>query len=394
MIAGKFATWRGALAGAALALVAPLALAAPPSITAADTTAANTFLGDLDGMITRQRSEAGLHLANATNGTSDVIWFDPLKDRSNAYGYTRITYADAEWMRSNVRLYEIYEQLGGNSIGKEQQFRVGAQGFYVGLDGAGGRWFASNSDAQGYLFKLLIAASSEILPAVKDAVGQLASNDIGSVLQSARDAMAANRTFVARGSNNTLIIRGANFGTGGVAPKVVIPSGVTIGQITYDSTEQITVPIAVASDAALGDRRVLLYNPGEALVPIAEFRLVVVRGDGTPTGTGDDVGDSIAAATTLTVGVAQPGRIDGSTDLDVFKIVVPTAGTLVLESSGTTDLVGELLDASGALVVGNDDGGTWYNFRIQQAVGAGVYYLRVRHCCSGGGSYAVSSSLQ
>ena len=395
MIAGKFATWRGALAGVALGLmasVAPGAWAAAPSITATDTTAANTYLADLDAMIGRQRTSAATHLANATRGTSDVIWFDPLKDRNNAYGYTRITYADAEWMRSNVRLYEIYEQLGGNEIGKEQQFRVGPQGFYVGLDGSGGRWFATNSEAQGYLFKLLIASSSEILTAVKDAVGQLASNDIGTVLQTARDAMAANRTFVARGSNNTLIIRGSGFGANGIAPKVVIP-GITIGQITYDSTEQITVPVAVASDVTLGDRRVLLYNPGDALTPIAEFRLVVVRGDGTPTGTADDYADTIAGATTLTIGTAIAGRVDGSADLDVFKIVVPSPGTLTLESTGSSDMVGELLDSGGTSVTSNDDGGSWYNFRIQQSVSAGTYYLRVRHCCAGGGSYAITSSL-
>lgn len=389
-----FATWRGALAGAALTLWAPMALAASPSITATDLSAANTYLADLDAMVARQRTEAGLHLANATRGTSDVIWFDPLKDRNNAYGYTRITYADAEWMRSNVRLYEIYEQLGGNEIGKEQQFRVGAQGFYVGLDGSGGRWFATNAEAQGYLFKLLIAASSEILTAVKDAVGQLTTNDIGTVLQTARDAMAANRTFVARGSNNTLIIRGSGFGVNGIAPKVVIPNGITIGQITYDSTEQITVPVAVAGDASLGDRRVLLYNPGEALTPIAEFRVVVVRGEGTPTGTADEYGDTIAASTTLTIGVAQNGRIDGSADADVFKIVAPSNGTLTLESVGTSDLIGELLDSGGTAITSNDDAGTWYNFSIQQAVTAGAtYYLRVRHCCAGGGSYAISSSL-
>src|SRR5689334_22362931 len=135
------------------------ALAAPPSIAAADTTAAQTYLSDLDSMIAQQRSDSGRHFANVTKGTSDLIWFDPLKDRANAFGFNRITTSDAEWMRSNVRLYEIYEQLGGNEVGREQQFRNGAQGYYVGLDGYGGRWFSNNGEAQGYLFKLLIGAS-------------------------------------------------------------------------------------------------------------------------------------------------------------------------------------------------------------------------------------------
>jgi hypothetical protein len=385
---------RGFFATAALTLLTSAALAATPSIATVDNTAANTFLSDLDSMITRQRGDSNLHLANVRNGTSDVIWFDPLKDRGNAFGFNRIMQQDAEWMRSNVRLYEIYEQFDGNAIGKEQQFRVGGAGYYVGLDGFGGRWFPSNGEAQGYLFKLLISSSSELLPAVKTAVANVTSNDLGTVLQVARDAMAANRVFVARGSNNTLIIRGANFGSGGIAPKVVFgSSGVTAGAITYDSTEQITVPVVIAGDAPLGDRVVLLFNAGNALTPIVEFRLTVVRGSGTPVPQADDHAATLAGATLLTIGTAQAGRIDGTTDADLFRIVA-TAGTLTLESVGTTDLIGELLDGSGALIAGNDDGGTWHNFSIQQAVGAGTYYLRVRHCCEGGGSYVISSTLQ
>jgi len=386
-------SWRGLLAGAALLLLGGTGWAASPSITATDSTAANTYLSDLDSMISRQTGEAALHVTNTSKGTSDVIWFDPAKDRTSAYGYTRITYSDAEWMRSNVRLYEIYEQLGGNEVGKEQQFRVGAQGFYVGLDGFGGKWFATNAEAQGYLFKLLIGASSEILAAVKQAVAALASNDIGAVLQTARDAMAANRTFVSRGSNNSLIIRGSGFGVNGIAPQVTIPNGITVGAVVLDSSEQITVPVAIAGDAALGDRRVLIYNAGNAMTPIAEFRLVVVRGSGTPTVAADADGDTLGAATTLTVGTSQPGRIDGNADLDLFKIVLGTGGTLTLQSIGTTDVNGELLDAGGTVLASDQDGGAWYNFKIQQSVAAGTYYLRVRHCCEGRGAYAISSSL-
>jgi hypothetical protein len=385
---------RGFIATAALTLLASAAFAATPSIATTDNTARDTFLSDLDSMITRQRGDSNLHLANVRNGTSDVIWFDPLKDRGNAFGFNRIMQQDAEWMRSNVRLYEIYEQFDGNAIGKEQQFRVGSAGYYVGLDGFGGRWFPTNGEAQGYLFKLLISSSSELLPAVKSAVANVASNDLGTILQVARDAMAANRVFVARGSNNTLIIRGANFGSAGIAPKVVIPNGVTIGAIAYDSSEQITVPVAIAADAQLGDRRVLLYNPGNALTPIVEFRLTVVRGSGTPTLPADDHAATLAGATALTVGVVRTGLIVGTTDADLFSInVANPGGMLVLESAGTTDLVGELLDSTGTPIAGNDDGASWYNFRIQQSVTAGTYYLRVRHCCEGGGSYSISSSL-
>jgi hypothetical protein len=384
----------GIAAGMALALLSVVATAATPSITTTDNTAANTFLSDLDSMIGRQRSDSNVHMANVQRGTSAVVWFDPLKDRANAFGFNQIAQQDAEWMRSNIRLYEIYEQLGGNAIGKEQQFRVSSQGYYVGLDGFAGRWFGTSGEAQGYLFKLLIASSSEILSAVKQAVANVATNDIGTVLQVARDAMAANRAFVSRGSNNTLIIRGEGFGAGGVAPQVVVPNGIAVGPVTLNSAEQVTVPVAVAADAALGDRPVLLFNPGNALVPVIEFRLAVVRGSGTPTLTADDHTAVLATATTITPGIGQAGFIGGTSDVDIFKIVLSTASPLTIESSGTTDLIGELLDSGGTTIASNDDGANSYNFRIREsALGVGTYYIRVRHCCAGTGSYTLSASL-
>jgi len=387
---------RGILAGLALALgTSGAAMAASPSISAVNSAAAQTYLSDLDTMIATQQGESNLALANTGKGTGNVIWFDPLKDRANAFGYNTIAASDAEWMRSNVRLYEIYEQLGGNEIGKQQQFRTANGQFYVGLDGSGGKWFASNGEAQGYLLKLLIASSSEILPTVKQAVAALTSNDIGAVLTTARDAMAQGRTFLARGSNNTLIIKGSGFVPNGFAPKVVITGGVVVGPVQVDSPEQISVPVAVPQTVPTGDQPVLVYYPGLAIQAVYEFRVAIVRGDGTPTGTADDFGDTVATAGTLTIGTNLSGRIDSTADVDVFKLVVPATGTLTVQSGGTTDLLGELLDSGGNTVIAtDDDAGSWYNFSLQKpGIAPGTYYLRVRHCCQGGGTYTISSSL-
>ena len=157
------------------------------------------------------------------------------------------------------------------------------------------------------------------------------------------------------------------------------------------------VDVAIAADAKLGDRPVLLYNPGNAINAIIQFGLVVVRGSGTPAAGIDDHSDVIGSATTLTLGATQAGFIGSAADLDLFKVVVPApGGTLTLESGGTTDLVGELLDSTGnTVLLSNDDGGSTYNFKlVRTGTAAGTYYLRVKHCCLGGGPYTISGSVQ
>lgn len=81
-------------------------------------------------------------------------------------------------------------------------------------------------------------------------------------------------------------------------------------------------------------------------------------------------------------GLAQNGSVSGSIefggDQDLFKMVLQTSGELRVASTGTMDAFGELLDSKGA-VVDAQDGGLGENFMISRAVGAGTYYVRVRH---------------
>lgn len=92
-------------------------------------------------------------------------------------------------------------------------------------------------------------------------------------------------------------------------------------------------------------------------------------------------GGSLADATTITLGAPAPGRIDAADDRDFFKIVLTSAADLWIVSSGSMDLVGQLLDADGVVIAENDDSSlaySRYNFGIWREVEAGTYYIRVR----------------
>lgn len=72
------------------------------------------------------------------------------------------------------------------------------------------------------------------------------------------------------------------------------------------------------------------------------------------------------------------GEINPGGDADAFVIHVPTAGTLTVESSGSTDVRGRLKDADFLVIAENDDiSASNKNFRIQKAVLAGTYYVRI-----------------
>ena len=71
------------------------------------------------------------------------------------------------------------------------------------------------------------------------------------------------------------------------------------------------------------------------------------------------------------------GTLDNPTDVDYWRIEVPSRGRVTIESSGDTDVHGRLEDASGNQLAEDDDGGTGSNFKIELDLAAGTY-LRAR----------------
>ena len=52
---------------------------------------------------------------------------------------------------------------------------------------------------------------------------------------------------------------------------------------------------------------------------------------------------------------------------------------MTVQSTGSNDMFGYLLDSNGDEITLNDDAGSGYNFRITRVVEPGTYYIKVRH---------------
>ena len=108
---------------------------------------------------------------------------------------------------------------------------------------------------------------------------------------------------------------------------------------------------------------------------------------------GDDHGNSCTAATAVVPNGTSAGTIGSAGDVDYFRIDVPSAGTLVVSSSGTTDTYG-FLKSSACADLASDDDALRPNFKIERAVTAGTYYVMVRHySASSTGVYALNTSF-
>jgi astacin (peptidase family M12A) len=85
------------------------------------------------------------------------------------------------------------------------------------------------------------------------------------------------------------------------------------------------------------------------------------------------------------------GAIGKAGEEDKYSFTVTTAGTHVMETSGSTDLVMSL-SFQGKLIATDDDSGAGYNSRISKSLKPGIYELAIRHYnkTRGVGTYGVS----
>lgn len=91
----------------------------------------------------------------------------------------------------------------------------------------------------------------------------------------------------------------------------------------------------------------------------------------------DDHGNDRLASTRLTYGVSTSGHIASSEDVDFFRLDLEGRASLEMFTTRDLDTVGVLYDSEGNMLAEDDDSGSGLNFKIEQTVDGGVYYVSV-----------------
>lgn len=112
----------------------------------------------------------------------------------------------------------------------------------------------------------------------------------------------------------------------------------------------------------------------------------------TPT---DDHSNTTVNASPLALNTSTIGNLESNSDIDVFRLMLTTGGTLTINSTGTTDVVGTLLNSSGATLVTDDNGNGTPNFRLTYtAPAATTLFVRVSgKTTTTRGGYSLNATL-
>lgn len=105
----------------------------------------------------------------------------------------------------------------------------------------------------------------------------------------------------------------------------------------------------------------------------------------------DDHGNSTGTATRVYGYTSTSGRLERGGDKDVFKLVIGGYGYITVQTTGSTDTYGYLLNSSGSIINYDDDSGSGSNFGFMHYVVPGTYYIVVKgYSTSTTGAYSLS----
>ena len=196
------------------------------------------------------------------------------------------------------------------------------------------------------------------------------------------------------GSGNLYIADAWNNRVRKVDPEGVITTVAGTGQEVYSGDG------GPATEASLwSPRGVAVDGAGNLYIADLENhrvrRVTWTGGGGTaPPVAANDHGNDAASATRLALNSSLSGRIETPGDEDWFRLETSGPRDVKIRTTGSTDTVGWLFDASNRQLAHDDDGGDGFNFALEAAVPAGVYYVRVKGLGSATGRYTIHEQGQ
>jgi hypothetical protein len=368
------------------------------------------LVGDLASQIL-----AGAGGAGTSGDSGSVVYFDLNQALAEAPGFASLAPADRSFIEAAKRTYDLHRALGGSPVNQLGMVERRDGRFYVGLDGAGGRWLATPAEALSHLANQLANPTLYRLPGAASSALSCPFH-FECLLVGAYTGNVPTIAYVPRATTVAFELTADGLAPGGQAPVLVAPPEFAVLEVTVRGSDRVEALVSIGGVARLGVNLLHAFPAGRAFRPLASYGVHVaasademralalggpaggsgasppaLAGSGAATPLADDHGNDAAGATLLGAGVS--ARLEAAGDVDVFRIVVAQPGTLAVASSGTTDVAAVLESADGTPMAADDDGGAWYNFRIEHAVGAGTYFLKVSHCCKGSGPYALTVGL-
>jgi hypothetical protein len=315
-----------------------------------------------------------------------LMFYDPVQDLAGAIDEAPFGPGDRAWVEAALAVYDLYRQIGGEAGTKRYLFKRAPNRVFVGVEGGSGHWHESVSEGQAAFLRLLARSSRTMPESLRLAALLRADQPLGPVVKDLAAALAVPDKILLISPGGTRSLRLDD------AWQVVATSGLAVSGVPNGDGGMVA-SITRAAGEIMGPQAVLAFPKGRRFTASNTIE-VAIDSETVSSPTADAGPPSTAAA-------AAPQRLDPVNNAPIsdrittsgetrrYMISIPSTGDYKIVSTGPSDIVGSLKDPTGAILAGDDDGGSGYNFSLEAALEPGDYTLEVAHCCAGTGFFTL-----
>jgi hypothetical protein len=342
----------------------------------------NSFAGTQYDIILKKQL-AGLEEAKEkfkTQSSSGVrMFYDPMNDVAGSVTGGSYTNGDKAWVELGLVIYDIYRQLGGEKLNQKIFFQNQDNLFLVSIKDIKTNWHSNRDQALLNFFFSLLNNSTVISSSLVNSNQRDKITTKQFKLESILGKLIANNLLPKKlRAGETLELK---FPQSEIA---IAGPALNVKQSTKFKNG-ITARVSTNSQSTPSLQLVYGFSSNQRFRPKSYKELTL-----TDLPTNADQSEATKSTSLFVKSMLlndMADSIDTSGEIKRYNLHLNSQTQFQLFSKGPSDLIGTILDKTGAIIHTNDDSGKGYNFALNHKLKAGDYFVEIRHCCAGTGSF-------
>ena len=307
------------------------------------------------------------------------MFYDPMNDVAGSVTGGSYTNGDRAWVELGLVIYDIYRQLGGEKLKQKVFFQNRDNLFLISIKNVKTNWHSNRDQALLNFFFSLLNNSNAISPSLVSSNQREKITTKQFKLETILGKLIENKLLPNKlRAGETLELK---FPQSEIA---IAGPALNIKQSTKFKNG-ITARVSTNSQSKPSLQLVYGFSSNQRFRPKSYKELTL-----TDLPTSADQFEATKSTSLLVNSTLLNGMVDSidkSGEIKRYDLHLNSQTQFQLSSKGPSDLIGTILDKTGAIIHTDDDSGKGYNFALNQRLKAGDYFVEIRHCCAGTGSF-------
>ena len=315
----------------------------------------------------------------AQSSSGVQMFYDPVKDVAGSVTGEAYTNGDKAWVEIGLIIYDIYRQLGGEKLKQKVFFQNKNNLFLASIQNIKTNWHSNRDQALLNFFFSLLNNSTVISSSLVEQNQLETTTKEQFKLESILEKLISNNALPNKlGVGETLELK---------FPQSEIAIAGPALNIKQSTTPQNGVTASVSTNSLSVPSLQLVYgfSSNQRFRPKSYKKLALTDLPTRSASFKKLKSTSSFVNSTLSNGMID--HIDTSGEIKRYNLHLNNQTQFQLFSKGPSDLIGTILDKTGAVIHTDDDSGKGYNFALNQKLKAGDYFVEIQHCCAGTGSF-------